>query len=486
MNCFVQPFVARFRHSPSPLLPCLAVLLCLGLLRLSSLYVRCREEQGPACPQTDFHKPLSTLPTEVGQSYRNWRYFFTLLALGLTCGGMNKVLVGGGNLNGISFPVLVARYFPWLISFLIAAYWALQSFPLALVSKLLPWQQNLLARLVYSLCLLGVAVILASPRLLYLVPKKRRLGQMVLKPENVASCFNYIKANWKTALGDRGSGLGGLSAYGLGTALSAVLLSVTVLASFISMLLSGDGQCPALALHLLTCSLALLVTSPLRLAASTGTSSLLSVPFPVTLLWLLLDCLSFYHTGHQPTFPHIQWGAAFVGFAGTEYGGETWLGHLLPITLVGWNTYASSILSGLALPLLLLAPFSLWLHLPWLRPEQELQEDDREDRALLGENLHQELAKGEAALLDRVEEARGAALVLCCQYTVLRAAKLFSCVLSAAVLRRHLMVWKIFAPNFIFEAIGFGVSFVAVVVGFLVFNRVLTSLAKWYVKAQKT
>ena len=43
-----------------------------------------------------------------------------------------------------------------------------------------------------------------------------------------------------------------------------------------------------------------------RLRQVSNVSSLFSVPFSVTLLWFLLDCLAFYHTGHQPTFPHIQ------------------------------------------------------------------------------------------------------------------------------------------------------------------------------------
>jgi len=476
-------YILRFRNTPNPLLPCLSVLACLGLLKLASIYVRCREEQGPECTQTDFHKPLSTLPAEAGQSYKNWRYFFTLLSLGLTCALLNRILVGGGNLNGISFPVLVARYFPWFLSFLVAGYWALQSFPIALVSKLLPWQQNLLAHCVYGLSLLGVMVLLASPRLLYLdIPRKRRLGGMVPKQDSVSTYFNYMKTNWKTALGSNSPSPVSL-AYGLGTAISAVILSITFLVALMSMLIAGDGQCPAVALHLFTCGLALLATTPLRLRQVSNVSSLFSVPFSVTLLWFLLDCLAFYHTGHQPTFPHIQWAAAFVGFAGTEFGGDTWLGHLVPITLVGWNTFATTLLSGLALPLLLIAPLSLWLHIPALRPAPVVLEDSP---ALLGEDPHQELAKGEAVLLDRVEEARAAALILCCQYLVLRAAKLFACVLSAAVLRRHLMVWKIFAPNFIFEAISFCVSFVAVTLGFLVFNRVLTSLSNWYTKIQKT
>ena len=83
-------YILRFRNTPNPLLPCLSVLACLGLLKLASIYVRCREEQGPECTQTDFHKPLSTLPAEAGQSYKNWRYFFTLLSLGLTCALLNR------------------------------------------------------------------------------------------------------------------------------------------------------------------------------------------------------------------------------------------------------------------------------------------------------------------------------------------------------------------------------------------------------------
>ena len=173
-------------------------------------------------------------------------------------------MVGGGNLNGISFPVLVARYFPWFLSFLIAGYWALQSFPIALVSKLLPWQQNLLAHCVYGLSLLGVMVLLASPRLLYLdIPRKRRLGGMVPKQDSVSTYFNYMKTNWKTTLGSASPSPMSL-AYGLGTAISAVILSITFLVALMSMLIAGDGQCPAVALHLFTCGLALLATTPLR------------------------------------------------------------------------------------------------------------------------------------------------------------------------------------------------------------------------------
>jgi hypothetical protein len=37
--------------------------------------------------------------------------------------------------------------------------------------------------------------------------------------------------------------------------------------------------------------------------------------------------------GHQATFPHIQWSAAFVGVEGAEVGGETFAG----IPLQSWH-----------------------------------------------------------------------------------------------------------------------------------------------------
>jgi len=314
--------------------------------------------------------------------------------------------------------------------------------------------------------------------------KKRRMNQVVPKQDNVATYFNFIKANWKTTLGDRPSNLMPI-AYGLGTALSAAVWSVTILFALLSMLLSGDGQCPAVFLHLLVSALVLLFTTPLRLATCVNTSDLFKVPFPCIFLWFLLDSLAFFNTGHQPTFPHIQWSAAFVGFSGTEFGGDSWLGHLIPICLVGWNTFSTTILSAISLPLLLLAPPCLWLLVPSIRPERKSDTENRTD-ALIGEDFHEDLQKGEALFLDREEETRGAFLILSCQYLVLKAAKLFSSVLAAAVLRRHLMVWKIFAPNFIFEAVGFCVSLFSIVIGFVIFNRILSGVSRWYIKIQKS
>lgn len=61
----------------------------------------------------------------------------------------------------------------------------------------------------------------------------------------------------------------------------------------------------------------------------------------------------FYGTGHNPTFPGIQWDAAFVGTSGQ------FSNHIVPALLVGLNTFTSHVVLGLMLPILLVAPFTL-------------------------------------------------------------------------------------------------------------------------------
>lgn len=63
-----------------------------------------------------------------------------------------------------------------------------------------------------------------------------------------------------------------------------------------------------------------------------------NVPWTPVVLWSLAATQFFHATGHLPTFPSIQWGAAFVGFP------EGHTGTILPASLVTLNTFASHIL----------------------------------------------------------------------------------------------------------------------------------------------
>ncbi len=179
--------------------------------------------------------------------------------------------------------------------------------------------------------------------------------------------------------------------------------------------------------------------------------------------WAFLEGLFFYGTGHQPTFPSIQWSAAFVGFSGATYGSDSVLDYYLPAVLIGWNTFVSRITFGFLLPLLLLAPFSL--HKLWLQDQ------------VSNEDLEEALEEGEAVLVHEGHDASHM-FRLCVKYSVILGLKMLASMLAAAHLRRHLMIWKIFAPRFIFEAIGFGVSLVVLSLSYLIYCRILGCVSR--------
>ena len=56
-------------------------MLFLGLIRLTTIYFRCREEQQAYCHLTDFHKPLHTLDNlSVSREYKSWRFLSTIIS----------------------------------------------------------------------------------------------------------------------------------------------------------------------------------------------------------------------------------------------------------------------------------------------------------------------------------------------------------------------------------------------------------------------
>jgi len=477
--CFVSLLLFfSLQTRKSRFLSCL-ILLAVGLVRLSCLYIRCREEDGPDCVLTHFHKPLSTLDTETG-FYRNWRYFFTLVSLLFTCISVHSGLSSAGNLNGITCPVLTALYLPGIIATLMASYWALQSFPLPVVAKLLPWQYNLTAHLVFGLAALGVLILVWNPRLVYF-QRRATSSRVLTRQDNIPSYFNYIRTNWRLALQDKTTSSLPLG-YGLGSCISAPYLSICVFFLLVSMLIAGDGQCPAVLIQFLLMLIILVVTSASRLKQIKSITSLLRVPYPTLVLWLLLDYLTFFTTGHQATFPHIQWSAAFIGMEGSQLAGESYTGHIVPALLIGWNTFSSCILSSLFLPLLLVAPLPLYLLLPPLRVTHTQHTNGTGAEALLSGSLYYESDRGESVLLDKPEDTKSALLILIAQYILLKGVRLCACMLAAAVLRRHLMVWKIFAPRFIFEGVGFFVTLASLLLAYLIFVRILNVVSSHYAK----
>jgi GPI ethanolamine phosphate transferase 3 subunit O len=131
----------------------------------------------------------------------------------------------------------------------------------------------------------------------------------------------------------------------------------------------------------------------------------------------LLGLHTFYGTGHQSTISSIQWKSAFVLSPTVTY-------PLSPLTVI-INFFGSFFLFALAVPLL-----ELW-NRPPIPPTN----------------------------------VRGTATRAALAFTLYYACLLLGTATSAAVLRRHLMVWKVFAPRFMSAVAELLIVDLAVVVG---------------------
>ncbi|GAA5972723.1 hypothetical protein JCM11641_002990 [Rhodosporidiobolus odoratus] len=136
----------------------------------------------------------------------------------------------------------------------------------------------------------------------------------------------------------------------------------------------------------------------------------------------LLSHLAFFSTGHQAVLSSIQWSSAFIGFPTLTY-------PFSPL-LVTLNTLSSFILTASFLPL-----FVFWNLSPTL-PKQ-----------------------GGAPLVVGRHLLRAGA-----GYTAYIAAVGLASAICAAWLRRHLMVWKVFAPRFMLAGVAMLVTEVVVLV----------------------
>ncbi|KAG2018594.1 phosphoethanolamine N-methyltransferase [Coprinopsis cinerea AmutBmut pab1-1] len=137
----------------------------------------------------------------------------------------------------------------------------------------------------------------------------------------------------------------------------------------------------------------------------------------------LLGLHAFYTTGHQSTIPSIQWKTAFLITPTVKY---PW-SAMTVIT----NSIGPIFLFALAVPLVVLWGFSpRGIQIPDISSTVEL------NAALVGIGV-----------------------------MIYYATLLMGASISAAVLRRHLMVWKIFAPRFMAAVLGLVVVDLAVLVG---------------------
>lgn len=138
----------------------------------------------------------------------------------------------------------------------------------------------------------------------------------------------------------------------------------------------------------------------------------------------LLATLVFFATGHQAVLATIQWKAAFVGFDTVTY---PWSPALVVL-----NTWGPFLLAALAVPLL-----AIWNISP--RPNDTVP-------------------------------IVGHVLQVCLAFSTYFAAVALASATCAAWLRRHLMVWKVFAPRFMLAGITLLIVDIGLIVAVAVFG----------------
>nr|KAF6315149.1 phosphatidylinositol glycan anchor biosynthesis class O [Myotis myotis] len=258
-----------------------------------------------------------------------------------------------------------------------------------------------------------------------------------------------------------------VAAYQLGSVYSAAMVTALTLLAFPLLLLHAERISLVFLLLFLQ---SFLLLHLLAAGIPITTSGPFTVPWQAVSAWALMATQTFYSTGHQPVFPTIHWHAAFVGFP-EGHGSSTWL----PALLVGANTFASHLLFAVGCPLLLLWPFLCESQ----GSQKRRQPHGNEAEARVGPEEGEEEPLMEMRLRDAPHHFNVALLQLGLKYLFVLGIQILACALAASILRRHLMVWKVFAPKFIFEAMGFIVSSVGLFLGLALVMRVDGAVSSW-------
>ncbi|KAJ3800675.1 hypothetical protein GGU11DRAFT_875770 [Lentinula aff. detonsa] len=146
---------------------------------------------------------------------------------------------------------------------------------------------------------------------------------------------------------------------------------------------------------------------------------------------ILLGLHSFFRTGHQSTISSIQWKSAFLLSSTVTYPwspGTAILNSFGPLWVV-------SVGAGLT---------GVWLKAPRFSPSSQRQDKKSKQDV-------QPTTPAAILINDQIQPS----ILLCCLcLSMYFLAILLTTSLSAAILRRHLMVWKVFAPRWMLGVVG--------------------------------
>ncbi|XP_071103788.1 GPI ethanolamine phosphate transferase 3-like [Haliotis cracherodii] len=420
-------------------------LTCSVCLRLSVPFRACREEQW-FCNNTIFMKPLANLAVDA-VGYRNVRYFFSVAALSAFIISIRQWLKCYGNLNGYSPTVMCMRFAYPFAGVCCCLHWALQGLPVQVLDYLPWWQQVLLAQLVYVSLLLSILILVFKPLCVYKLPSARDPSIAIPYggldgPQIIPTVYKHLRDRLRA---EADTDAKPPVVYGLGTVYSASLLQVVMVTGLLLSLLLGDGLAPSLLLALLTVYVFYEIYGASVFHHIETTDRHHLVPLSAIVTLGLLMSTFFFATGHQTTVPAIRFESAFTGF----HGDFTY--NVIPALLIALNTFASQVFFIVISPLLL-----FWPHLEGV-VSQLMRHASKKDRVW----------RGDFVAYDDRTSFRKNIMRLVFGLLLFSAFKVLGAMAAAGLHRRHLMVWKIFAPRFVFEGAAMFVTFTAILLVYL-------------------
>jgi GPI ethanolamine phosphate transferase 3 subunit O len=402
-----------------------------------------------------------------------------MLALFIVCARI--FLKANGNLTGFSPHVIFMKYAPTVS--VIAACGHLLISQKQSKRQILPYiHLDTLAWVVYAIFALELIIIIVSPLLIYIVPGSSQRFNISTRNTAISDIFRQVKNIFED--GKKPEPTIPI-VYGLATVYSSVFMAFGIIFTIVLALLLGVNASNGLIVLLLIVIGCLFVFSVLRYESAKDLKELLQPRFSLIVSYYLLYSYGFYCTSHQPTISQIDWNAAFVGrTANFDHS------NVLSAVLVLLAIFNANFLLLILFPLIVLFPFMLYAIYPKLCGSKGVgsAEYKRVTLNIDEDNSSMSVAnvtRGEINLFENEGLFMSSVFKVGSQLMILQGAKALASMIACTILCRHLMVWKIFAPRFIYEGISTYISFVAIILGFLLLIRVHKSVKILVAKISK-
>lgn len=398
------------------------------------------------------------------------------------------LLKANGNLTGFSPHVILMKFGPTIA--VVAACGHLLITQQQSKRQILPYiHVDTLAWVVYAVFAIELIIFIVNPLLIYIVPRSNQHISISSQHRAIPEIFKQIK----NIFDDSSKSEPQIPIiYGLGTVYSSVFMAFGMIFTIVIVILLGFQASNGLIILLLIAIGCLFIFSVLQYESSKDLREFMQPRFSLIIAWYLLYSYGFYCTSHQPTISQIDWNAAFVGRT-SNFDHS----NIISAILVLLSTFNSNFLLLILFPLIPLFPFMLYTIWPKLcgTKSNNSKNNTNAEYKRVTLNIEDESAssmsvanvtRGEINLFEHERLFMSSVFKVGCQLIILQGTKVLASMLACTILCRHLMVWKIFAPRFIYEGIASYISFISIVLGFLMLLRVHKSVKNLVNKVRKS